>query len=382
MLYYNFRNHLIFILLILIFQENYIYSEKHSKKKEKEKEKEKKPINAILLGFDNYEFDKSDKMGSFNIYFALIDKKKLSDELKLYLKINYEEEALRTLEDKEKKNLKVICNLKKNKQKDNKFKYKCEFKSKKKKIQSIEVINKFKFSKQNVEIKIFTPNALKYMKNIIDVGSKDIFNKKLYILKNAEIRQNRENFNLKGIIKEKKFKEQKLVLKFSTTDKKNEQKSKCSVKKLDEKNKYQLECIPKKDLSANLNGALAETEDNILIVTFKEDEDSEIFFTVPKDDDEEEKKPKKRNLKKENKENKEKKEKKEEDTNVNTNTKNEESSSFLSNEVIINIITIIIIILLICLFFISLLQNKNKSPRSIPDNTPMKKIKISKVNIE
>jgi len=110
----------------------------------------------------------------------------------------------------------------------------------------------------------------------------------------------------------------------------------------------------------------------MLIITFKEDEHSEFFFTVAKDDDKGEKKPKTRNLKKENKENKEKKE---EDVNTNIG----ENTSLLTNDLIINIITIIIIILLICLFFISLLQTKNRNLKIIPDNTPMKKLKL--VNI-
>jgi len=150
------------------------------------------------------------------------------------------------------------------------------------------------------------------------------------------------------------------------------QNSQCSVKKLEDRDKYKLLWIPKKDLSVNLNGAFVETEDNMLIITFKEDEHSEFFFTVAKDDDKGEKKPKTRNLKKENKENKEKKE---EDVNTNIG----ENTSLLTNDLIINIITIIIIILLICLFFISLLQTKNRNLKIIPDNTPMKKLKL--VNI-
>ena len=82
----------------------------------------------------------------------------------------------------------------------------------------------------------------------------------------------------------------------------------------------------------------------------------------------EKKKPKTRNLKKENKE------KKEEDVNTNIG----ENTSLLTNDLIINIITIIII-LLICLFFISLLQTKNRNLKTIPDNTSMKKLKL--VNI-
>ena len=127
------------------------------------------------------------------------------------------------------------------------------------------------------------------MKNLINFGPENQFNKKWFILKNVEIRQNRENFILNEII-QNKFKEEKLLLTFSTTDKKNMQNSQCSVKKLEDRDKYKLLWIPKKDLSVNLNGAFVETEDNIFIITFKEDEDSEFFFTVAKDDDKGEKK--------------------------------------------------------------------------------------------
>ena len=110
---------------------------------------------SILLGFDKYKYNKSDKFISFNIYFAPLYRRWLSNELKLFLKTNYEN--LRALEDKEKdKEFKMTCDKKKNHEKD----------------------NKFKFYKQNVEIKIFFPKELKYMKNLINFGPENQFNKK------------------------------------------------------------------------------------------------------------------------------------------------------------------------------------------------------------
>jgi hypothetical protein len=165
------------------------------------------------------------------------------------------------------------------------IRFKCVFEKKNRKIEKIEVdVNKFKFIGQEVKIKSCSPLAMKNMKNLQKVGKRRQFKNKIYILDNAELKQNEKNFNIIGKIKDKDFDEEEVTLKFLDS-KKKESKIDCKIKK--NKGKYIFECEPKKDINGNLDGAFGDFEDKNIVINFKKNEDSEINFIVEKKDEDE-----------------------------------------------------------------------------------------------
>ena len=369
--------------------------EKGEKRGKKGKKNKNKKCEAILLGFDTYEEDKDEDNISFNIYFVPVDYYIKANKLKVPLKFKLKESSLRALKDEKKQ---IIECKKKYKKGEKQIRFKCVFEKKNRKIEKIEVdVNKFKFIGQEVKIKSCSPLAMKNMKNLQKVGKRRQFKNKIYILDNAELKQNEKNFNIIGKIKDKDFDEEEVTLKFLDS-KKKESKIDCKIKK--NKGKYIFECEPKNDINGNFDGAYGDFEDKNIVINFKKDEDSEINFIVEK---KEEKKEKKNKKKKEddnddNDENKNSNKKKEEENNDNESNKesnremrkrhrkkkeDDDDLQFVYEknvkiDILIYICIGFIILLLITLAYNCIVQSSYKgSSKSYFDNNSMDTVKLS-----
>ena len=375
--------------------------EEEEKGKKKNKKNKNKKSEAILLGFDKYEENKDEDNISFNIYFIPVQYYIKANKLKVPLKIKLKESRLRSLKDEKQ----IIECKKKYKKGEKKIRFRCQFEKKDRKIEKIEVdVNKFKFIGQQVKIKSCSPLAMKYIKNIKKVGKEKQFKNKIYVLENAELKQNEKNFNIIGKIKDKDFDKEEVTLSFLNSKKKV---NKIDCKIMKKKGKYNFECEPKKNINGNFDGAYGDLEDKNIVINFKKDEDSEINFIVEKKEENEEKKEKKEKKKKkddddDNDENKNKK--KEEDNNDNDNENNEnkkESNREIRRklrkkkeekdddlqfvyeknvkiDILIYICIGFIILLLITLAYNCIVQANNKeSSKSYLDSNSMDTVKLS-----
>ena len=373
--------------------------EEEEKGKKKNKKNKNKKSEAILLGFDKYEENKDEDNISFNIYFIPVQYYIKANKLKVPLKIKLKESRLRSLKDEKQ----IIECKKKYKKGEKKIRFRCQFEKKDRKIEKIEVdVNKFKFIGQQVKIKSCSPLALKYIKNIKKVGKEKQFKNKIYVLENAELKQNEKNFNIIGKIKDKDFDKEEVTLSFLNSKKKV---NKIDCKIMKKKGKYNFECEPKKNINGNFDGAYGDLEDKNIVINFKKDEDSEINFIVEKKEENKEKKEKKEKKKKkddddDNDENKNKK--KEEDNNDNENNENKKESNreirrklrkkkeekdddlqfvYEKNvkiDILIYICIGFIILLLITLAYNCIVQANNKeSSKSYLDSNSMDTVKLS-----
>ena len=201
---------------------------KENKKEDKDTNKTKlSPTQAIVLSFENYKNDEKKKKISFDILFVPIHKK-IEAKLKVSLNIKYKSGALRVLQDDVEKK-EVDC--KKVDSKHKKDKYHCEFESAKK-IENIEVIeDDFRFTGQKVDIKAWSPLAIKQKKKLQEFGKEDTFNKKLYILESSEKSQDNKSINIIGKINDKKFEHDTVTLTIASSDKTKEKKVECAIEK-------------------------------------------------------------------------------------------------------------------------------------------------------
>jgi hypothetical protein len=326
-------------------KEGKIEEKKENKKEDKdattnEEKNENKnklyPTQAIVLSFENYKNDEEKKKISFDILFVPIHRK-IEAELKVSLNIKYKSGVLRVLQDDVEKK-EVDC--KKVDSKLKKVKYHCEFESEKK-IENIEVNeDDFKFTGQKVDIKAWSPLAIKQKKKLQEFGKEDTFNKKLYILESSEKSQDDKSINIIGKINDKKFEHDTVTLTIASSDKTKEKKVECAIEK--KKGKYNLRCQPKEDIEGPLDGVFGDMDDEQLIINFKKGVDCNILFTVEKP------KPKK---KKEEKKQKapEKKDESENDDNSNSDENENENESIFEKKIfgLISLKSIIIIVIAI-----------------------------------
>jgi hypothetical protein len=341
--------------------------EKGEKRGKKGKKNKNKKCEAILLGFDTYEEDKDEDNISFNIYFVPVDYYIKANKLKVPLKFKLKESSLRALKDEKKQ---IIECKKKYKKGEKQIRFKCVFEKKNRKIEKIEVdVNKFKFIGQEVKIKSYSPLAMKNMKNLQKVGKKKQFKNKIYVLENAELKQNEKNFNIMGRIKDKEFDKEEVTLTFLDS-KKKENKVDCKIKK--NKGKYIFECEPKNDINGNLDGAYGDLEDKNIVINFKNNEDSEIYFIVEKADNN---KNKNLNKKKESNKKIKRHEKKKEDNDDDLQFVYEKNVKI---DILIYICIGFIILLLITLVYNCIVQaNYKESSKPYFDNNSMDTVKLS-----
>jgi hypothetical protein len=340
-----------------------------------------KKCEAIFLGFDRYNEDKDEDKISFNIYFIPVNFYIKANKLKVPLKIKLKE-SLRSLNDEEQ----IIECTKTYKKGEKQISFKCRFEKKNRKIEKIEIdVNKFNFIGKEVKITSCSPLAMKNMKNLQKVGKEKQFKNKIYVLENAELKQNEKNFNIMGRIKDKEFDKEEVTLTFLDS-KKKENKVDCKIKK--NKGKYIFECEPKNDISGNLDGAYGDLEDKNILINFKNNEDSEIYFIAEKKEEKKERKEKKKKV--DNDENKNL-DKKKEESNKEIRKKHkkkkedndDDDSQFVYEknvkiDILIYICIGFIILLLITLVYNCIVQAKYKeSSKPYFENNSMDTVKLS-----
>ena len=137
---------------------------------------------VVLLGFARYVYINYTKICSFYIYFARIREILYSEILIIKVRIKYKiiSSSLRVLQ--ENINIKdAECKLNKS-DFDNQIYYICSLETNGEQIEKIEFIDDLGFHDQLIEVKSKTPIAKQYIDNLQNIGDKDIFNKKLFIL--------------------------------------------------------------------------------------------------------------------------------------------------------------------------------------------------------
>ena len=169
--------------------------------------------------------------------------------------------------------------------------YICEVQAEVKNLKNFKIIEQFEFSSQKIGISI-SPIAKKYINNIQDVG--DQFNylldSTLYILAHSMIiKDEKQYFNISGIINNQKPKFEKIDLSLnamSEVEKENkETELNCSIIEIINDN-YTLRCKGDKNINYNLKNAMSIIENEILLISFDENANSNILFesssnTVP-----------------------------------------------------------------------------------------------------
>ena len=237
------------------------------------------------------------------------------------MKLKYKQ-SLRGLEDEEEE---LVAECKKREKKgEKKTRFKCKFNIKNKKINNIEVQeDKFDFIDQEVTIKLCTPLAVKYLKKLQTVGKEEKFRKKVFLLENAELKEDEKEFTIIGKIKDRSFDNDEVTLTVFNNKKNRGINIECSVKK--KGRNYNIVCKPEKNIKGYLDGAFGDFGEEFLVIKFKDDQDSEIDFVAKKEDKDkdEDKKEDKDEDKKEDKD-EDKKEDKDEDKKKNKKKKKKE----------------------------------------------------------
>ena len=234
---------------------------------------------VIFLGFSKFVYIRTVKISYFSMHFAHIREIVYSEILIITIKIKYKI-INRRLEENEMKQ--VECKLVKTTF-ENQDKYNCSFETNGEEIDNIQINNNFVFKDQVVEIASKTPLALKYMNNLENVGNSDLFDKKLYILDNAtnNIDNDKKEFNITGIIDDKNFNFENLILTISS-DMENDKDYSIPCKVINNKEKnYTLKCNSNDDIKGNLDGAFANLGNENLIVNFVSNSNNKLNFTSP-----------------------------------------------------------------------------------------------------
>jgi hypothetical protein len=320
------------------------------------------------------------------VYFVPIKNKITAKKVKIPLKLRYKQ-SLRGLEDEE---LIVEC-INKEKKGEIHVKFKCKFKIKDKTIDNIEVKQKkIAFIGQKVTIKKCSPLAVKYMKKLQTFGEEAKFRKKLYLLEDAELKKIKNAFTIIGTIKDKNFDNDEVTLTLFNAKKNNGINIECSITK--KIGKYNIICKPVKNIKGYLDCANGDFGDENLLITFKDNQNSEIDFVVKKEDKEEDKKKNKKKNNDENDDDDEKKSKKankkivikkkkivEED-----DTDSLEEGNWLNNNIkYIYIILGFLFFLLIILVFYRFcrIEVQTKKSQNL-ENSPMDKVKFASQSID
>jgi hypothetical protein len=223
------------------------------------------------------------------------------------------------------------------------------------------------------------------MKRVQSVGKNEKFkNKKLYLLENAEYRQNKKQFCIIGKIRERLSFNDELTLTFLNSHKNNGVNVKCSVGQ--KKGKYIFTCKPDKDISGFLDGAYGDLEGENLVINFADKKKCDINFIVQKEEQNSNSNTnsnsnsndnsnannnenKNEVLKKEKEEDKEKKE----DEGIESTIEN-----FFKSDLVIYGLTGLLIIIFIILAYIFIFRGKTPQVKKpVTENSSMEVIKYS-----
>ena len=238
---------------------------------------------VILLGFARFVYIRTIRICYFSIYFARIREIVYSETLIVTIKVTYKN-TLRRLQEDSKKQVECKledCNI------ENQNKYNCSFETNGEEIDNIEIEDDFDFKDQNIDVISKTPIANQYISNLTNLGEKDNFNKKLYILDNSTRYINNDNneFNITGTMNDKSFNYENLVLTLNSEDS-NEKTINytCKAIKLTGEN-YTIQCNSNSVIKANFDGAFSDLGNENLIINFMDNPNGTIDFTTDADDD-------------------------------------------------------------------------------------------------
>jgi hypothetical protein len=245
---------------------------------EKMKDKFCSKINVLVLGFDKYLSNQSLSKTSFSFYLIPINSRIYAKSLSFSVNIKYQENIF--LKDViEYKEDKVFTKCeRKLKYIENKVEFLCEFNYKENIIKNIEMIKNFMLIAQDIIIKGYTPMALKKINNIQNVEKEEIFNKKIYVLENAIKIEKDYGFNITGKLYNKDFLYNNISVIIVVFDKKNENEKRIDCYLEKHIDIVSLICKPKENIITNLYGAIADLKNEILVIEFKNGQNSTIDF--------------------------------------------------------------------------------------------------------
>ena len=153
-------------------------------------------------------------------------------------------------------------------------------------IESIKVMPKFEFESQNVTVIGTSPVALTLMENIIEAEGEynTLLESVIYVLDHSTIYKNNKNniFNITGIINDPKpnFGKIDLELRINIENQKNKTEESVNCKIIDIKiSNYTLYCVGKNDILYNLQSAISIIDNDILVINFDANVNSEIIFS-------------------------------------------------------------------------------------------------------
>ena len=251
----------------------------------------KTKTKVILLGFSKFIFIKEVKIYSFFVNFARIKGTIYSIKVKVTIRIRYKvviEKKRRNLQDSSQVVLKDIeCN-RADIDYDNQAKYNCSFEGNEDEIENIKVDKNITFDNQDVEISAVTPVANLSMENLEKIGEIDSFDKKLFILDNCELFEEKDNnkFNITGVINDNKFNYDILNLTINSKTGENENIT-CDVIKAE--NNVTLLCNPKEKIETDFQGAFSNLGEENLVINFQGNDTEDVGNDINDDKNDDEK---------------------------------------------------------------------------------------------
>lgn len=232
--------------------------------------KSRKTYKLIILGFSSFIHIKIIKICYFSLHFTYI--KQHINDLNLYTSIiiKYKINLNIVQEVKE-----IKCILIKNNEFDSQIDYNCSFETNGSDIYSLQLINKFKFEENDIEIIASTPYVNKFINNITNIGNNNIFYKRLYILSNIILLIDNKNnkFDIIGNLNHDEFSYEKInlminLLSFNYSIINNTYIPCKIIKSNENKNNthYTFQCFSEKALFGIVDGAFAELGDANLVI--------------------------------------------------------------------------------------------------------------------
>jgi hypothetical protein len=223
----------------------------------------------IILGFSYFNYDKSNKIAFFVVYLVPITEDVYFNEFQFLVYIKYKK-ILRKLQETITEKVKCV---KMTKEYQDNMLFNCSFGTSGEDLGNIEInknLKDFNFTGQDVEIISVSPFAIKYMDNLQNIKSGDLFNKKVYILDKSLISIDNENrqFDITGIMSDNRFNYDKLNLTIAFLSSNSQERIEdvsCIVEKLNEKN-YTLHCVSRDEISGKLQSAASDLGKDILVV--------------------------------------------------------------------------------------------------------------------
>jgi len=234
---------------------------------------------AVLLGFS--QFKMQSLSFSFHIHFVGVKGFIFSPILIFYVEI-ISKRILRLLDTHE-----AYC-IKNDNNKEDDIKYAsytCNVQTQLSNIDQVKVASDFNFTTQNVKVVGISPIANAFINNIQNVGEEenDFSKTAIYILDHSIVNKyDNFIFNISGVIEEKKpnftFIDFVLSIKILEDDEYIIGEVNCKIIDIIDKN-YTLNCKGQENTKYNLQSAISQIENDLLLVNFDNNTDSEIIFT-------------------------------------------------------------------------------------------------------